>query len=427
MASTIRTSSTRQPGELDPGFGVNGVVVPILRTGRVSGIAWDEGERRLTYVAWQGDEFRLYRTLMDGATDTTFGENGAGYVVGNFRGQENSRPTKLLLQRDGKSVVVGDLRTSFFEGLPAVARFERNGDPDSSFGVGGKVVLDVIPSDGLRLGYPSGALQRDGKVLVSLHYTRPDRENVDFRNIPTLQSSKGLLVRLNQDGTLDGSFGENGVITIDHPSWENNQLRCVVVQRDDKIVVGGIVQRTEDGTSYDRMLLVRFTPEGAHDLTFGEAGYVLFGDKGASYALNQVIQDEDGKLVCSGRIFREGAAGGLLMRFDINGGPDSAFHGGLPVIVSPPSQPWGGLWEAAGLQPDGKIVAAGRNVPQGGSTKIFFGRLHPDGTLDKDIGGTGFILGPDGQCWGLVIQDAARRIVVAGAWEGSAAVFGFQA
>ncbi|WP_323154627.1 hypothetical protein [Pseudomonas alvandae] len=427
MASTIRTSSNRQPGELDPGFGVNGVVVPILRTGQVRGIAWDEGERRLSYVAWQGDEFRLYRTLMDGAPDSTFG-NGTGYVVGNFRGQENSRPTKLLLQRDGKSVVVGDLRTSFFEGLSAVARFERNGDPDPSFGVGGNVVLDVIPSDGLGLGHPSGALQRDGKVLVSLHYTRLDRENVDFRNIPTLQSSKGLLVRLNQDGSLDGSFGENGVITIDHPIWESNQLSCVVVQRDDKIVVGGIVERAEDGIGYDRMLLARFTPEGAHDLTFGDAGYVLFGDKGASYALNQLIQDEDGKLVCSGRIHREGVSGGLLMRFDINGGPDSAFHGGLPVIVIPPSQPWGGLWEAVGLQPDGKIVAAGRDVPAGANpSNIFFGRLHPDGTLDKDIGGTGFIVGPDGLCWGLIIQDAARRIVVAGKREGNAAVFGFQA
>jgi hypothetical protein len=110
------------------------------------------------------------------------------------------------------------------------------------------------------------------------------------------------------------------------------------------------------------------------------------------------------------------------MRFDRNGAPDPGFHGGQPVVVIPP--PTGGYWTTAGLQPDGKIVAAGGLylVPQ-----PVFGRFHSNGNPDADVGDTGFVVGAPGDYWDLIVQDAARRIVLAGDGPAGPVVYGLLA
>jgi uncharacterized delta-60 repeat protein len=404
-------NAPRRPGELDPSFGVDGMIIPNAFTGSARAVAWDEGTRRLVYATWQQEQFRVFRTLMNGAVDTTFGANGEGFIVDSFGGESNSRPSRLLLQGDGKTVLIGDRLTDRVLGLPALARFEKGGDRDRGFGIDGNVIPEVIPGDAIELRVSNGALQQDGKILVVATYglLRDDGSGIaDYT---------GLVIRLEQDGGMDGNFGDNGVVEV-YPK-ENTPISDIVVQRDGGIVVGGEVKHNDAGMEFTQLLLARFTASGVLDKTFGDAGYVAFGPPDGSCWLRRIVLDSEDRIVCAGAL----SQGCFVMRFDRNGAPDPGFHSGQPVVVIPP--PTGGYWTTAGLQPDGKIVAAGGLylVPP----QPVFGRFHSNGNPDADVGDTGFVVGAPGDYWDLIVQDAARRIVLAGDGPGGAVIYGLLA
>jgi uncharacterized delta-60 repeat protein len=165
-------------GTLDTTFGNNGEVVT-AGTGFASSIAVqaDGG------IIVSGSNL-LVRYNANGTLDTTFG-NG-GQVATNFSGP-------LLIQPDGKIVFDGNsVDPANGQKALAVVRFNANGTADSSFGSGGEVFTDeVAVSD--RSSYDNGALQADGKIVVS--------------GVDSATGGTDLcLVRYNADGTLDTTF-----------------------------------------------------------------------------------------------------------------------------------------------------------------------------------------------------------------------------
>src|SRR5205085_8095799 len=99
----------------------------------------------------------------------------------------------LVLQRDGKAVVVGGIDcTSGHCACAAVAlRYARNGSLDSSFGTSGKVDVGFEPCSVAT----AVALAPHGKIIVGG------------------DSHAFALARLNRDGSLDRHFGHRGVAT----------------------------------------------------------------------------------------------------------------------------------------------------------------------------------------------------------------------
>src|SRR5438309_8074703 len=98
------------------------------------------------------------------------------------------------IQPDGKMVVVGRLASDTFRQHPnlAVARFNPDGSPDSSFGSGG-----VTYSASTDTSAQGVVLQPDGKILVCGHAT------VKTKGVT---SSAFLVARYTSDGTLDTAF-----------------------------------------------------------------------------------------------------------------------------------------------------------------------------------------------------------------------------
>jgi uncharacterized delta-60 repeat protein len=88
-----------------------------------------------------------------------------------------------------------------------------------------------------------------------------------------------LLVRFNPDGSLDQSFGESGAVITDFPGYSNSPSQ-VLLQPDGKIVVVG-TSFGEDSTAS----LVRYTPEGSLDTSFGVEGKLQIMYSYDSYSL----------------------------------------------------------------------------------------------------------------------------------------------
>jgi uncharacterized delta-60 repeat protein len=145
----------------------------------------------------------IYKVNAAGQLDSGFGDNGV--VVLNDTAREGTYPDLanapggnfLVLEDAGRFVLDGNSVT-----LSRITHFHSDGTMDSTFGTNGVVQLDtLIPSGALFPDYAISSVQDDGKILVEVD---------DAEDLETL----GNLGRLNADGTLDTSFGTGGVIHL---------------------------------------------------------------------------------------------------------------------------------------------------------------------------------------------------------------------
>src|SRR5262249_55664358 len=149
----------------------------------------------------------------DGSLDSSFGSNGA--VRTDFGGIDEI--WGIALQADGNIVAAGRTSTNI-----ALARYNPDGSLDSSFGSGGRVVTNLSPA-----GIPPGqvndvargvAVDSSGRVVVA------GGAGNDF----------GVL-RYLPDGTLDPSFGQQGVAETDFAGGID-LARALTIQTDGDIV-----------------------------------------------------------------------------------------------------------------------------------------------------------------------------------------------
>jgi uncharacterized delta-60 repeat protein len=221
-----------------------------------------------------------------GSLDPSFGSGG---VVTHSLGS-NGYPIfgGIAVQPDGKIVVAGGGSVGVHG--PLLARYLPNGSPDPSFGVGGYV---ETPS-----AYWSAAdavaLQPDGKIVVAGRSSAGDPNAV----------SEFMLARYNPDGSLDISFGTDGITNTAIPepgtSW-NAAASALAVLPDGKIVAAGSAGWGVFGPCFPPSMfaLARYTPEGTLDPTFGDGGVVqtaFYGQDG----LAGIAVQPNGTIVASG-------------------------------------------------------------------------------------------------------------------------------
>ena len=179
------------------------------------------------------------------------------------------------------------------------------------------------------------------------------------------------VARLNANGTLDPTFGGDGKITSDFGA-----ANAVAIQSNGRIVVGG---HKLVGNDYD-FTLVRYTANGALDSTFDGDGKVSTG-LGAHEDINGLaIQTYDGKIVAAGHSSGDDPTQFALARYNSNGALDSTFDGDGKVRTG--ISGYDVFANAVAIQPNGKIVAAGRTVGAG-STDFELMRYNTNGALDE--------------------------------------------
>ena len=376
--------------------------------------------------------FASFQTVRaaDGDLDPTFGSGGQ--VMTDFT-HSTDLANAVAIQPDGKLVVVGTTykQNDFSDEDFAVARYNADGTLDSTFGNGGKVRTDF---PGLAAVASSVVIQPDGKIVVAggafplfsflgnfeiVRYNANgslDRSFgsggvvttvfeagsyasavalqsdgkivaagtvfVDF-NIGDQSDTDFALARYNANGSLDTTFGTGGLVSTDFVGREDDAF-SVLIQPDGKIVAVG---SANDPVSYYDFAAARYLSSGAIDATFGNGGTVKtdFGDQNFDRARSAVLQ-ADGKIVAAGFAISNG--GGTenfaLARYGSNGVLDTRFgRGGMTQIT------FGSCCQSANqvlLQPDGKLIAVGYPNSESSDSDFTLARLNPNGSLDQTFG-----------------------------------------
>jgi uncharacterized delta-60 repeat protein len=266
-------------------------------------------------------DFALTRYNSDGTLADPFGTFGK--VVQGFGGDDYLKD--IVLQSDGKIVAVGSTYVGG-NGNLVLVRYDTDGSPDPAFGTDGVVIADLGGNDSAS----SLGLQSDGKIVVA-----------------GVTSSGNFIARYNSDGTLDSTFGSNGLVVV---SPGMSYVRRLAIQDDDKIVVPGAL------CCYD-FAVIRYHANGSFDTTFGTGGMVGTDfDLGTDYAESLAI-GPDGKIIVAGWSLK-GYVDLALARYNPDGSLDASFGAGGKVTTSLGGGANGYAYDVAILT-DGKIVTVG--------------------------------------------------------------------
>ena len=398
-----------------------------------------------------------------GGLDGGFGTGGR--VVTPLSGGHGEA---VVVQLDGKIIVAskGSGTTSPATGDFTVLRYLPSGTPDAGFGTNGVA----------QINFPAGrtdeafdvALQSDGRIVV-VGSTQTANGELDFG-----------VARFNADGTVDRSFGANGVATVDFGPG-SAVAQGVVIQPDGRIVAAGHAQV---GPPNNDFALARFNADGTPDASFGTAGRVTTPLTGRADLGMAVALAPGGMLVVAGRVEQSGlrrddfavaryTSGGVLdpsfgagagfvttdfgggneqandvvvlaggsivaagyssiagtggfdyavARYTVEGRPDASFNG-LTGTVKTDLSGNDDFAEGLVVLADGKVVVVGRKTGVGG-TDLALIRYLPSGALDPSFGNAGrvevdvFGTADEGQA--IAVQPDGRIVAVGATRNGSA-------
>lgn len=183
-----------------------------------------------------------------------------------------------------------------------------------------------------------------------------------------------VVARISADGALDTSFAGTGSVTFPDAK-PNYECHGVVVDDAGRVLVSGF----EPGGSGD-MFLRRFSDDGVLDATFGDGGLVLIDVAGGSDAANDLAIDARGRIVVAGHATIAGQQDMAVLRLLDDGTLDPTFGGGGIVTVDVGQQSRSDIANSIEIDPRGRIVAVGTSIISDGTTTrpVFSGiRLSP--------------------------------------------------
>ena len=349
-----------------------------------------------------------------GSLDPHFGNNGvvsSPYALGKVRVQ------------NGKIITAGSV---FLNGIyqGTISRYLMNGTPDGSLNGNGSVSFpNFVPS--------SLAVQTDNKMVVV------GSINSDF-----------AVMRFNPNGTLDNTFGNNGLVTTNifthifsdgTPILSTDQANSVEVQTNGKIVVAGTM--FDNFSQLYHFAVARYNSNGTLDPSFAQQGILV------SALLRFGEVEKDMNLLSNGNILVYGSGEepffiSALATYDPNGNflskyltkspgssqgyafalavqqnqyellgfssyvftpnnfPDNYFIDGATGMHQLSANYGHGTLQAIGFQQDGKLIV-------GGSTtgNLILLRFNADGSADNSFGQSGKVQLP---------YNAGNHFVIAG-------------
>ena len=389
-----------------------------------------------------------------GTLDMTFGMNGVAVttLTNVSEGSSGIFPYSVELQSDGKILVLVDVEGTNSAGVfftTDVLRYTSAGALDTSFGNKGIVVLPTTV-----MAMASMAVQSNGQIVVA--------------GLSGFDGATIEVQRLNTNGTIDKTFGTDGLAVANANRGTGPQL-VVLIESNGDILTVAQLEPTGRRQPF-QTFLARFTSNGELDTTFGTQGTTIATAVGGCTALAELSTGEilvvntpavaqftakgtlestvtGGTVITSAATQDSGAptvfqANGdylfadqvfvgeesrghnsfvQVFRFTSTGAADStfpnpSFHyegtGGSGIEAIP---------NGIAVAPDGDIVIVGSQVTdhQSGPTTVNgLARLSPSGTLDSTFGNGGTVTntvpaGTDGLD-GVIIQPTDSKIVTVG-------------
>lgn len=345
-------------GNPDPGFARNGVLQEFIPQNifAYSALMVQPDNKLLAAGEWNdgaNSGMFISRFEANGLPDASYGDN--------CRKELAFESGCFAFEPDGKL-----LRISFSpanNGDFSLLRYNADGSLDIGFGTGGKVISDFGGNESAS----KVVFQADGKMIIG-GLSRDDK------------GSDWLIVRYNYDGSIDGSFGTNGIVRKNTTNDEN--LDDLVIAPDGRILVGGTGFTYPPDFSYFKMntLIARLNPDGSFDNGFGNNGMVIL-ERGNNNGMGTMVVQNNFKIVFTYFLQDQFAPQQtFLERLNADGTADTEFGINGKILQD------GFLIK---LQPDQKILVSGSAVNELNNNDYTLSRFTKDGLPDPSFGTNG--------------------------------------
>ncbi len=346
-------------GDLDQTFGSGGIVTTALPNnpdlGAGTAIA-QQADGKLVAVGFSRTanfsdfDSVIARYNSDGTLDSSFG--GTGVILTDIVGREG-KTNDVAIDADGRILVAGGRDNSF-----VLARYLNDGTLDTTFA--GTGISRTISSNAR--GINAIELQPDGKIVAAA---------TSFFGAAGATGGDVTVLRYNADGSLDTTFGSGGIVTTDFGA-QFEIASGLSLDSSGRIVVVG----TSSDGSQQQMVVARYNSDGTLDSTFDTDGKLIV-DVATFEAANDVVIDENGKILVAGWATPGGPGFHTLLRINDDGSLDTSFDGDG---IAQNAGAGNAQLRSVELLANGKIVAVGSN------TETFVSRWNPDGSLDTTFG-----------------------------------------
>jgi uncharacterized delta-60 repeat protein len=395
-ASAVEPALESPAGALDPSFALGGFLTEWFAPNPGSQEGQDaalQPDGRIVVLTISIDNY-LSRYLPGGTLDVSFGDGGSVALPPAGSGGYEA----LSVDARGRIVVIGSEEGAQWQapepppfGLNRwrgmVYRFLPDGQPDPSFGTGGKAVISVPPPEGLSPGstatFPVAVLTApDGSLTVGGEFAAVCAWEVGFEFAEFWEESGTFVARLRADGSPESQFGTAGLVST-HGKCKNQpgtarELFGALAQTSSDTVLSlaahpedntwrlrfysatgtlaetttpspdtqnpGEVELPEQitvlpnhdllvGASFDsnlttREVLRRFTPQGVPDPSFGTSGVVVVRMECAGVSYTGACASLPFGVLGDGRILIAGRTYGVaVMRYLPDGSVDGSFGG----------------------------------------------------------------------------------------------------
>ena len=224
-----------------------------------------------------GADTMVFKINSDGTYDSATGVINEG-TVGNDFGR------KCIELADGKIVLSGYGNYALTGYLPFIIKYNSDLTRDTTFGTGGRAEINGF---GFSTSYrPSGEIIFDssGRILGG-----------GWAASSTEGGQAGFGYRLTSAGVLDTSFSDDGILK--YKVNDNDRFEGVAVQSDDKVLFSGHVK---NGTT-ETAAIFRYNSDGTLDTSFGTDGVMEIYSADATNIITKMTWTSTGKLLILGR------------------------------------------------------------------------------------------------------------------------------
>lgn len=223
-----------------------------------------------------GSKLLLVRYNANGTLDKSFG-NGAGFFI---YAATNSQANTVVLQPDGKIIAGGAVSATM---AFLTMRFNTDGSVDSSFGNNGQVVTSFKTGGALGTSISSIILDKKGRITVVG---------------PSKNYDNGQVVRYLPNGSLDSSFNGTGKLQLNKYGYSYLYPSEILLQPNNKMVISGYTW-TSNASKF--LIQTALNEDGSVDTSFGtNSGYTLTSVPDGIYrTYSNSLMQSDGEIVTS--------------------------------------------------------------------------------------------------------------------------------
>ena len=375
-------------GTVDGSFGTHGMIASQVGANEAYYAVIVQDASHFLVAGTSNGDFVLTRYDLTGALDTTFGTSGRTIV--DFGATDAARSIALT---SGNIIVGGDSGNNF-----AFARFDASGHLDSTFAQNGRQLfaLGANSSNGLSVI----AIQTGGAVVAT-----------------GSMGSQVVVVRLTASGEADGTFGNGGLVIVGGLVARTDlkgpdRSVGLALQPNGAILVANSTATGDFG-------LVRLAAGGTMDPTFGNNGIVTANFGGDDDA-DAIIVQNAGQIIVVGTSLTASAANTAVAAYDANGNALTGF-GSNGLLTLPSGLTLGTTTSSSGkLSPqslhvgdivlrafgtvtaDGRVVIGTSNDAVASTTSSTLRRLIVPGAIANSPAVLGTLLGSFGIVGGKI-------------------------